>query len=504
MGRSNGAIAVAVPASVAQGVVASAVLPGSVWRNLGSNGHPRGVEVTVVALTTAGRVRFIRHTPGRQANSERKLTMEEPAFRACHELVKQPATRQATRALVRGISDTLVGRGLLDLDAVRRQEVMNDVVQSLRPTTPSSPEASVASVAQEPADDVAPTPEGAPPDDLPTESAADAPDDPLEDFMAHGRATIERLTQTLARTEEDREIARLELEELDERLVGLRGQRERVEQAIEAALAVAGGQILLRVGAKEPAFPASAPPEAPEPAPEPAPAPAPEEAGAGTGFAPTARSLEARAIIEPPARRSGRRRPSRALPATPGLNQVAWIGQALRARAGGEPFTIADLAPAYMEAFGFTDPEYGRSRLSILVGKVRRHERSAGTVDLAVERLNRSTYRVLAPAGAQASPVEEAGDAEPDSAPETAAAPPEPASEASPEGSKRDWVAARFEERRLWAMRQLVPAYAEAFGLDPEPARQSLSGLISEWAKPDRVGHPKLHRIAKGLYEAVA
>lgn len=308
------------------------VLPGSRWRSKGTAGHQRDFPVTVLKLTTAGRVVFVRHRAGNATNGERRLTMDEAAFRQTYVLDKLPASMKTLKALAYCAVVRAGGQGLIDEVGWEQERRMTRVAEDLTPE-PAAPPAAVEPEPEAPLTD---------PEAVTAEAVAlgkELTADPLEAFLAHGRATVEQLDADLLRVEEDRELARLELEELDARLAAMRFQRERVQQAISAAIAVAT---------------------------------APEEPAA---------------LVPPP------------VPAVP--------------------------AP---------EPE-----------------------------------PVLTPAAP----------------------------------TQRDWMRARFAERKLWAVRDLLPAFMETFGGDRARATQNVSSILTEWVKHHPKGMPQVIRVSQGLYEAV-
>jgi len=84
--------------------------------------------------------------------------------------------------------------------------------------------------------------------------------------------------------------------------------------------------------------------------------------------------------------------------------QEPWVAARLAALGPGRTVTVAEMAPAYAERFGFTDPAQAVDRLSIILGKLRREPRDG----IALVYLRQSTYRIeaaAAPAAAAGAPA---------------------------------------------------------------------------------------------------
>jgi hypothetical protein len=502
------------------------ILAGQRWRSRGTAGH-NTYPVVVLRHSAGGKVVFQSHKPGRRADG-RQHSLDEPAFRRRYALEKQaPGARgvavlEAVVAIAHGRSERQPPETQQTREQERRMDAVDAVVDSLNRQGSARPEGGPPGAASPPA--AAPPGNGVLPharadgsgafegrspgragavDDLPTEPLAETPPpepapepeaDLLEAFLIHGRATLERLGQDLRRLEEDRELARLELEELDGRLATTRAQGDKIERAIRAALAVAEGASVVALGAGPaplaggPAF-LPAPPEVTAPAPDPF---APE-AVADTGFAPVTRPatqraapLEGRAVIEPPARRPGPARgrtPVRRQAAHPVAKgaQFDWFQERLAGWPPRKPLTSGALAPDFARTFGFDELPYATDRVMTLITKWVKRPRAG----LRLERIARGQYRV----------VREGAPPEPPPEPVPARAAPAP-------GTQKAWLEARLAEQRLWTIRDLVGPFADAFGLAHEAARKNLGSVLSEWAKPGLPGGPKVVRLGPGLYEA--
>lgn len=248
------------------------VLPGSRWRSRGTGGHGTGETVTVVRLTTTGRVCFTRDRVKR-GRSEARNTIDEPVFRRQFALVTLPKTAMTVRALAYSAALQLAGRGLVDDDTWERELRMSDVVDRLTPAAPQPEGRTTLGYFNEGTNDgpppAHPQPKTEPPL-LTTEAVTGQPDgppgepvtqelaaDPVDAFLAHGRRIIEQVMADVRRAEEDLALATLEVEEQTTRLLNLRDRRQRIERAIEAAIkAVEGDDDAPEAGKKtEPAPP---------------------------------------------------------------------------------------------------------------------------------------------------------------------------------------------------------------------------------------------------------
>jgi hypothetical protein len=468
---------------------AGPILPGSRWRSRGASGHSTDETVTVVRLTTTGRVCFVRDRTKR-GKTEARHTVDEAVFRRQYALDKQAP--EAKQALAYSGALVALREGVLDPDRIEQERRLSIVTNSLangvatatsehRPAVAAAPALGTNGSAQmTPPEE----PAAAAPSDQAEAAPEPAPVDPLEAFIAHGRATVEQLSRDLKRTEEDREIARLELEELDTRLASMRDRRERVTRAIEAAISAAVDAPPVEAPEEETA--ALVPVDVPQPDPH---------------------SLEARAIIEP----AKTKRPA---PAHTRWGQQAWFQERIAALAPGEHITAPDLAPVFMARFGFDRLTEANARVNVLFNwRLGQTEMTPRLV-----RVSRGVYTVEAPPAAETeeapapSPGREpvtpetvaaiedaAEEAKAEAAPEAPATEEEPA----PPPTQRDWVMARFAEQRLWAVRDLVPAFMEAFGMDRERAFRNLSSILTERVKHLTHLHPQLIRVSQGLYEAV-
>ena len=435
---------------------AGPILPDQLWRSRDGGDHGNTELVRVLRFTGGGRVVFMGGAgPGRRGR-ERRYTLEEPAFRLRYTLHKQVSPSYLRTVAAETVSALVAG----SLDEEARAEMLADleretrgssVVEGLTPpeTLPVAHEA-----APPEADGPVLTVEVSEAVDVPEESEPDV--DPLEAFLAQGRRTLEALEREEHRVAEDRELARIELQELDERLIQVQAKRLRIARAIEAAIRTLE-------------------PEAPGAAAEPEPEPSTEVVPVDPLFE--------RAIIEAPTKRlapsQARKTARRSAPGREG--QQAWLVAQLRPLAPGAIVAIADLVPAYAERFGLTPEEGPASRLSIIMGKL---VRDPG-LGVAVRHVDRGRYQL-------------GGEPREVPAPE-----PPPPAEPEPEPlNQRQWVMGKFAEQKLWTVGALVDAWVALRGGEREPARQAISKAISERMKGEIKYGPQLIRVSQGLYEA--
>lgn len=466
------------------------VLVGSIWRPRGTGGHAQSANetVTVEHLTTSGRVGFVRNY-ARRGKSGRRHHVDEPVFRVQYELVRQPPGARTNRAVAYAAALVNEREGRITpavIEQYERETRVDDVAQEMRAPAAAAEEIASAAPAAAPAEE-APAAPTAPPEPEPEV-------DPLEAFLALGRGTLERLDAEVTRLGEDRELALLELQELDQKLEVARTRRGRVSRGIEAAIAAV----------------TRADPPAPAPEPDLIPAAFVDEAVERAQA--KARSLEARAIVEdaPSRRRKGR---GTGTPrAQQLLGQVEWMAGVLAGMTPGQAFSNTDLVPGFRDRFGVEERE-ARNRINFALADW--IKRSATRADLRplLRRTGLGQYEVVAEAAALAEAGEEAPPPPPAPAPAEDAQDDEvdvvgadgaDGADAPTTPSQRDWLRERFAERKLWPVRDLVPGFMEAFGVEREPARQNISSTISDWMKHQREGAPRLIRVSAGLYEAVS
>lgn len=462
------------------------ILPHQIWQARGTAGHAAGTQrasgrgnaptVTIVRLTTTGRVSFVRnHT--RRGKGGRPHTVDEPVFRRQYELAQQVRSPDARFAVANAAALITLREGLItpgqiaELEEDARMDKLHakltaptangvlpeaPATRALVPNVPARGEAVAAperpEVGPEPAPaeaaPAAPLTGPAAPDFAPLNGEAPVPEATLDAFLTFGTSSVEHLDGRLTRAQEDRLLLLEEIGELDARINTLRDQRDRIAAAVSAARA------------------AATPTPTPAPVPEEAPAPPANERPPAL----VPRSLEARAIIEDGPTRTGpgRRRPS----------QLAWLASTLQAAPVGTLLSNELLAPRYVVTFGGTE-HAARERLSILFSAWLKQSKELPQL----VRVARGQYRVQSDATV---------------APESAPEPP-----AERPITQMEWILQRFAEQPLWTLRDLGPRFAEAFHLDHKQAMQTLSSRLTERIKHGQGHHPQFVRLSQGLYQAV-
>ena len=475
---------------------AGPILPDQLWRSRDGGDHGNTELVRVLRFTGGGRVVFMGGSgPGRRGR-ERRYTLEEPAFRLRYTLHKQVSpsylrtvAAETLGALVAGsVDEEERAEMLADLE---RENRVSSVVEGLTPpeTLPVAHEE-----APPEADGPVLTVEVSEPVDVPEEPAEPEADvDPLEAFLAQGRRTLEALEREEHRVAEDRELARIELQELDEKLIQVQAKRLRIARAIEAAIRTL-----------EPA-------DEPAPLPEPEPA-APEPSTEVVPVSPETRAMFERAIIEEPKPR--RVRPEQRPPYT------AWLREQLARWPADRQLTSETLLDAFVARFPqWSDRTAARDRMTIMLVE-QSGPRAKGP---KLRRVDRGAYVVVRETAPEPTPAPEPVD-EADAGPLSGGGPdflpadlvePDPEDEGAtnarndpaPEPvaepvNQRQWVMGKFGEQKLWTVRALVDEWVKANGGEREAARTNISKAISERMKGEIKYGPQLIRVSLGLYEA--
>jgi len=345
------------------------VLAGQIWEGRGTQGHQIGLRVTVERLSAAGRVIFTKE----KRHGGRTYTLDEPTFRTSYRMVKQaPLTHKTVDALAFAVSATLSRQGPDTVDAVIREGRALNVANEIRTQPGPAPEGAPPEAAAPPPPPApAPSPNGQQPAALAAPEAPAAPTpppepepDPLEAFVASGLATLDRLNTEVRRLGEDRELARLELEELEAKLADAHRKRDRASRGIEAALVVLRGGVVAPVVAQRTAkLPGT--PSIIEPASlGPAHAPAPDQAAVDDYARRLHISKEAAAAR---------------LATGPRLRGASAPGAVLGQRAFFEAFVrehprfaFTELKAAHLAAYGMADEDAGRRVAGFLADRTKR------------------------------------------------------------------------------------------------------------------------------------